>query len=93
MNENEFIFNTAEFKGNVTVNCPVGFYYDVDECCLKELQEYATAHDINITPVVFMGYKCDCNELDLAEMAFYSNNGYGVTYKLDDRYPVVSEGI
>ena len=87
----EFIFNTVEFNDNVTVNCPAGYYYDVDEYCLKELQKYATAHGITIAPVVFMGYKCDNKDFDLDKMAFYSNNDYGIVYKLDDRYPVILE--
>ena len=91
--KNEFIFNTADFQGNVTVNCPAGYYYDVDEYCLKELQEIATAYGISIAPVVFMGNRRNNKDSDLAKMAFYSDNGSGVVYKLDDRYPVVSAGI
>ena len=89
--ERDFIFNTVELEQNenIVVNCPEGFYFDVDEFCLDELQEYATAHGINISPVVFMGYNCDSLVYDLEHSAFYSKNERGIVYKLDDRYDVI----
>jgi len=88
----EFIYNTIDLENDgCHVNCAEGFYYDIDEFCLDELQEYATAHGLTLNPVVFMGYVEDNLDFDLENSAFYGKTNKGYVYKFDTRYPIVRE--